>query len=36
MPHNENNDIREVSVLVLHDESCKEMLEGFPWDPTTR
>ncbi|XP_023332085.1 trypsin [Eurytemora carolleeae] len=27
--------LREVSVLVLHDESCKTMLEGFPWDPTT-
>jgi len=28
--------LREVGVLVLHDESCQKMLHGYPWDPSNR
>jgi secreted trypsin-like serine protease len=28
--------LREVAVQVLHDESCKKFLKGFPWDPSTK
>jgi len=28
--------LREVSVLVLHDESCKTMLSKYPWDPKNK
>jgi len=27
--------LREVSVRVLHDSVCKQMLHGYPWDPDT-
>ena len=27
--------LREVSVRVLHDAVCKQMLSGYPWDPDT-
>jgi len=28
--------LREVGVLVLHDESCQKMLKGYPWDSSNR